>query len=110
MSDALKGADRKDGRIAGGGKPTFRDYLKILHDRPPKFDAKQVDYRDTSVGEFDRRMDCQACVHFYKSTATGRTVCEIFRPDKDADVEYTWTCDFYTPDGVRFPLLPKEMK
>ena len=100
--DLLHG-DRREGRVNSSIRPSFRDYLKMLADRPPKFDAKQVEYRKS-----DGDQDCGTCVHFYQSEAADRSVCEIFRPDKDESVKPDWTCDFWTSDGVRFPLLDKK--
>lgn len=91
--------ERETGRVEGGGKPTFRDYTRMLADRPPKFSAGQVDYR-----EAEGREACKRCVHFYVSDAADRSVCEIFRPGGDENVNPDWVCNWFSDDGVRFPL------
>lgn len=90
---------RESGRVADNGRATFREYTKMIADRPPKFSADQVNYREARGDEA-----CGWCVHFYQSKGAQRSVCEIFRPAGDKSVKANWTCDWFTDDGVRFPL------
>jgi hypothetical protein len=78
-------------------------YLRLLENRPYKFDAEEVDYRDAIV---DAKYDflqtdeprCETCVHFYTRKVDGHNTCEIFRPADDSSVEPEYLCDFWT-DG-----------
>lgn len=97
--------ERESGRVAETKRPTFRDYTRMLADRPPKFSAEQVNYRKGKEPH-----DCDECVHFYQSEGARRSVCEIFRPEGDESVKPDWVCDWFSDDGVRFPLLPKGEK
>lgn len=95
---------RETGRVADNGRATFREYTKMIADRPPKFSADQVGYRKATSEEANDWKECEDCQHFYRSDAAERNVCEIFRPDGDENVDRHFVCDWFTDDGVRFPL------
>lgn len=77
---------------------TFAEYQRLLEDRPDKFEPDAVDYREADGAE-----RCSRCIHFYQSK--DHAVCEIMRPEDEAEVEPGYVCDFYTFDGEEFPLL-----
>lgn len=85
-------------------RATKEQYLRLMEDRPKKFDANQVGYRRAELTE---DTECQHCIHFYRRQVDKFSVCEIFR-DEDTDrhgIDPRWVCDFFTPDGEEFPLL-----
>jgi hypothetical protein len=77
---------------------SFPEYERLLGDRPAKFDADDVEYREAEGPE-----RCSRCIHFFQSK--DRATCEIFRPDDDQDVDANWVCQFYSFDGEEYPLL-----
>ncbi len=82
---------------------TITEYEKLVADRPQKFSAEQVGYKDhTPRGQNEI---CSSCLHFYRGEVAERTVCEIFRPEGGKDVEALGFCLFWTLEGKRFPLL-----
>jgi hypothetical protein len=72
-----------------------------MKDRPEKMSAEDVDYRESEGKE-----RCGRCLHFYERRVDSHGVCEIFRSEEaDEDgVNPIYVCDFYTPDGEKFPL------
>lgn len=78
-------------------------YERMIADRPLKFSAKEVNYRD-SVEESEEAY-CHSCVHFFTRKIDGHNTCEIFRPKDDESVDPNYVCDFFSPDGEEFPLL-----
>ena len=92
--------DRVEGLVSDRLAGTKAEYLKLIADRPPKFDARQVGYGPSKGGP-----SCSTCRHFFVSKVARRRVCEIFRPDHDSSVDPDYTCKFHTKDGVSFPLL-----
>jgi hypothetical protein len=77
----------------------FTDYESLLEDKPYKFSAESVGY---SAGTGAER--CIRCIHFYEGRAAKRAVCEIMRPEDDANVKPEWKCTFFTTDGKAYPL------
>lgn len=81
---------------------TFDDYLDIMADRPVKLTPAEVLYSPSP--KFDQI--CGECVHFFRSPAAKRTVCEIMRPETDTEnVSHVGYCAFWTADYHTFPLL-----
>jgi hypothetical protein len=85
---------------------SLSDVKRMLRDRPVKFSADQVAYRP---GKGKER--CGNCAHFFRSKQ--RAVCEILRlagdtQTSDESIMAGWTCDYFTPDGVSYPLSGKE--
>lgn len=77
-----------------------KQYQALLNERPRKFTAEQVDYRDAD-GD-DRCCNCQ---HYFNRPADNWGVCEIFRSvetDK-VGVKPGYTCNWMTWDGESFP-------
>ena len=87
-------------------KPIDR-YLEIISDRPVKMDAKEVDYTLAPEGSVLR---CNNCVHFFRRSIDGFSVCEIFRSEESdrEGVNPAGRCKFFTSDTQVFPLLPEE--
>lgn len=87
------------------GPATLADYHQLMDDRPVKFTPEQVGY--TPRPKF--KETCDACVHWFKSPAAKRAVCEIMRPRSESEsvAPYGW-CRFWTEDYRNFPLLDKE--
>lgn len=75
-------------------------YDRMIENRPLKFDAEEVSYR-----EADEEERCGKCMHFYSRKVDGHNVCEIFRPKEDESVDPDYVCDFFSEDGEVFPLL-----
>lgn len=77
-------------------------YDRLLENRPFKFSAEEVNYRDAEGEE-----RCENCVHFYTRKVDGFNVCEIFRDDEtdEKGIDTVYACDFHTADGKTFPLL-----
>jgi hypothetical protein len=75
-------------------------YDRMIADRPLKFDADEVAYR-----EAEGESSCSQCVHFFTREADKHHTCEIFRPDEDKSVNPNFVCDFFSKDGEEFPLL-----
>jgi len=81
--------------------PITKDlYFRIVENRPFKFSAEEVNYRDGEGEEI-----CRTCQHFFERVIDKFHTCEIFRPKDDASVEAEYVCDFHTVDGEEFPLL-----
>ena len=98
--------DRTKGLVGGPDKSaTFAQYLRLLKDRPPKFDEAQAGYRAAARGPA-----CQTCRHFYVSKTARRSVCEVVRPQYDENISPTFTCRFHTIDGISYPLLSEDEK
>lgn len=86
------------------GHASFKEYEKLLKDRPKKFNGERVKYREAE----DAGKECEHCVHFYEQVADAkRTVCEILRPEPEAPINPEWVCDFFTRDGVDYPYQKK---
>lgn len=68
-------------------------YLRLMENRPYKFDEDEVDYRE---GEGDEL--CKTCIHFFTREADEFHTCEIFRPKDDESVDPEYVCDFWS-DG-----------
>lgn len=75
-------------------------YLRLIENRPYKFDEDEVAYRDGEGEEV-----CRTCIHFFERVTDKFHTCEIFRPMGDAPVDPEFVCDFHTLDGEVFPLL-----
>lgn len=75
-------------------------YLRLIENRPYKFDEDEVSYRDAKSEEA-----CQNCIHFFERVTDKFHTCEIFRPTDDSPVDQDYVCDFHTVDGEEFPLL-----
>ena len=89
------------------GRVTLEAVKRQLADRPEKFNERQVNYRPAEFSEEEARR-CSKCEHFFRSKS--RAVCEIFRPTGDTatktvNVRYDWRCDFWTKDGISYPLV-----
>jgi len=102
--------DRTKGFVEDSEPATFAEYLRLLKDRPPKFHAKEVGYRQARSGEgrnwtTSGEPSCRTCRHFYVSKPAKRSVCEVVRPNLDASIDPDWTCKFHTRDGINYPLL-----
>jgi hypothetical protein len=80
-------------------------YLRLIENRPYKFDEKEVNY-----GVPDGEEVCRTCVHFFERVTDQFHTCEIFRPSDDAPVEPEYVCDFHTTDGEEFPFLTPKGK
>lgn len=76
-------------------------YEQLLDDRPDKFDAEEVGF----VKESNGAHVCCSCIHFFHNPARSTTVCEIYRPDPEDNIPPLGGCNFWTPDGRRYPLL-----
>ena len=85
--------------------PNLKDYYNMIEDRPRKFDAAEVEYRNA-----DSKERCGRCVHFFTRKLDNFAVCEIFRSDEtDEDgIDPDYVCNFFTHDGSNFPLLKEE--
>lgn len=83
---------------------SLEKYFDVLDDRPYKFTAKQVGYKEAPEGS---QMRCASCLHFFRRAIDDFSVCEIFRDEEtDADgVKPHWRCGFWTVDGQVHPLL-----
>lgn len=82
---------------------TKDSYLRLIANRPYKFAAEEVDYREAEGQE-----RCENCLHFYQRRIDDYGVCEIFRDgegDDEESIEPTWVCSFHTTNGANFPLL-----
>lgn len=79
----------------------MKDYERLIGDRPEKFDAQEVNYRENEGKEH-----CSRCIHFYVRKLDRHAVCEIFRNDEvdKNGIDPYYVCDFFTPDGEKFPL------
>lgn len=76
-------------------------YLRLVENRPYKFDSEEVNYRKS-----DGEEACERCVHFFERLTDKFHVCEIFRPVKGKEtVDPEFVCDFFTADGESHPLL-----
>jgi hypothetical protein len=78
-------------------------YLRLVENRPYKFDREEVAYREGEGEEV-----CAKCVHFYLRKTDGYAVCEIFRDGEgrnEKPIDPAWTCSFHTVNGKDFPLL-----
>lgn len=82
---------------------TKDSYLRLLENRPFKFDEEEVSYRDGKGEDV-----CKTCVHFFERVTDKFHTCEIFRPKDDSAVDPTYVCDFHTTDNQNFPLLGEE--
>lgn len=93
---------RRRGRGASNGRASFADYEKMLSDKPTKFSAAEVNYREAEGSE-----RCKLCFHFFtQGGGDRRTVCEIFRPTgEDENVDPNYVCDFFTKESEEYPLL-----
>ncbi len=78
-------------------------YNRLTENRPYKFDAKEVNYRDADGDE-----KCAGCLHFYTRKVDGFHTCEIFRPADDSSVDPAYVCDFHSVNGTDFPLLDED--
>jgi hypothetical protein len=68
-------------------------YLRLMENRPYKFDEEEVNYRESESYADDR---CDTCLHFYERVLDKFHTCEIFRPSDDSTVKPDWLCDFWT--------------
>jgi hypothetical protein len=94
---------RKHGSSPPEGRVSFEEYEQLLEDRPQKFTADQVNYREAEGEE-----KCRRCIHFFtQGGGERRNVCEVFRPDNE-DVDPDFVCDFVTQDGKKYPLQKEE--
>jgi hypothetical protein len=78
-------------------------YLRLIENRPYKFDAEEVNYREAEGDE-----SCGDCQHFYTRKVDGYNVCEVFRDvtkKGENPIDPEKVCDFFTEDGEEFPLL-----
>lgn len=75
-------------------------YLRLIENRPYKFDEEEVSYRDAKGEEA-----CGNCIHFFTREVDKFHTCEIFRPEDGGTVDVDYVCDFHTVDGEEFPLL-----
>lgn len=75
-------------------------YDRLIEDRPFKLDEQEVNYRDAEGEE-----KCMNCIHFFNRNVDEFHTCEIFRPKDDASVNPKYVCDFFSVDGIEFPLL-----
>ena len=66
-------------------------YLRLVENRPYKFDSEEVNYRDSEGEE-----KCQTCAHFFERVVDQFHTCEIFRPVSDASVNPDYVCNFHT--------------
>lgn len=84
---------------------TVAEYNKLIEDRPDKFDAEDVGYR-----EAEGRERCGRCIHLFIRKLDNFGVCEIFRSDETDDdgIDPDHVCDFFTRDGSNFPLLKEK--
>lgn len=97
-SQAKRGSSPQAGRVS------FEEYEAVVSDRPEKLTEEQVEYRDAEGKE-----KCKVCWHFFtQGGGDRRTVCEIFRPSDDGNVEPEKVCSFFTPDGEEYPLLKEK--
>lgn len=79
---------------------TKDSYLRLIENRPYKFDEDEVNYKPEHSG-----LACETCVHFFERVTDKFHTCEIFRPSDDSAVDPEYVCDFHTTDGEEFPLL-----
>lgn len=82
---------------------TLDAYERLMQNRPLKFSADEVDYREAKDEE-----NCANCLHLYKRQLDGYAVCEIFRDgegENEEPIKDDWVCSFHTQDGETFPLL-----
>ena len=79
---------------------TKDSYLRLIDNKPYKFDEEEVNYRD---GEGDDV--CRTCVHFFERMIDKFHTCEIFRPRDEGPVDPDYVCDFHTKDNETYPLL-----
>jgi len=82
------------------------DYTKLVHERPVKFNAREVAYKEAA----DIKHRCGRCMHYYERSIDAFAVCEIFRDDETDEngINPRYACKFFTRDGVDFPLLTSE--
>ena len=79
---------------------SFAQYEALLKDRPQKFSVEEVNYRDAD----NLQQRCERCIHYYQRVRDNYGTCEILRPADDEPVDPDYVCDFFTPDGVQYPL------
>jgi hypothetical protein len=81
---------------------TMKEYEAMVSDRPEKFDAEEVNYRDSEK----TNQKCGRCLHLFERKLDGLKTCEIFRSDvtDEEGVDEDYTCDFFTRNGTDFPL------
>ena len=82
---------------------SLKEYKKLIEERPRKFSAEEVDYRD---GAEELPCVCSRCIHFFERARDKFAVCEVMRPTGEESVDQFYTCDMYSPDGEKFPLYP----
>lgn len=88
--------------VLGGRDADFRDYARLLHDRPKKFSATEAGF----MGPAGRGMPtCGECVHWFMNPETGRTVCEIVRLPGEQNIRASSACRFQTRNGRSYPLI-----
>lgn len=81
---------------------TMKEYEAMVADRPEKFDAEEVNYRDSEKPA----QKCGRCLHLFERRLDGLKTCEIFRSDETGvdGVDDSYVCQFFTRDGKDFPL------
>lgn len=88
---------------------TLDAYNRLTANRPYKFSAGEVDYREAQLdAQGEGEEFCGNCLHFYQRKIDGYAVCEIFRDgegDDEEPIKDNWVCVFHTVDGSVFPLL-----
>ena len=80
---------------------TLDEYEAMMANRPPKFTPEQVQFAKAPDS-----YTCANCVHWFHNPITHSMVCEVMRPEDDAEiVPADWTCMFWTMDYETFPKL-----
>jgi hypothetical protein len=77
-------------------------YRRLIENRPFKLSAEEVNYQQSDS------VKCAECIHFYTREIDKYHTCEIYRPEEDASVDPDGVCDFFSEDGIKFPLLDPE--
>jgi hypothetical protein len=68
-------------------------YERLIENRPYKFDAEEVNYRESEGEE-----KCGTCVHMFERMIDKFHTCEIYRAADETPVDPEYTCEFWT-DG-----------
>jgi hypothetical protein len=80
---------------------TLENYDALVADRPPKFTAQEVDFRDRARNP---KFRCGSCRHFFVGPNQLRNVCEILRLHPERSIPAGGDCLFWNKNGKDFPL------
>ena len=79
---------------------TKKNYDSLMESAVEKFTPEDVNYRDS-----EDKHQCRNCVHFLVRKVDQFGLCEVVRLPDEEPINEDYTCDFWSSDGKRFPLL-----